>query len=291
MLALNEIPLHTTTESCRGATAFLRYVSYDEQLPVVDYAHRDDYYLFLFIEKGSGRGMIDFEEYELTGHSVGCILPGQVHFPLGDVKACGWVLAVDSLMVKDEYKAVFEKAPFVKGTITIDDDDDVSDLTSCVAILHKRLAVAAHPAGRSIVHSLLTACLGILAEICRKGFPASVNNRAATITSLFKSLLSAHYRSLKSTSQYASRMNISSVYLNEAVKKTTGLAAGEYIRNEIILQAKRLLYYTNMSVKEIAFELGYEDYAYFTRLFTRTSALSPTQFRKRMTNYFIAIGG
>jgi AraC-like DNA-binding protein len=274
----NEIHTHKTDQSF--CMAFLRHVSEEEQLPVVDYAHRDDYYLFLFIERGAGKGIVDFEEYALSERSVYCILPGQVHFPVGNINICGWILAVDSMMVKDEHKKVFEKISFVKSEVKLD-DDTINDLKSCVSMLHKRLLSANRPAERDIVHSLLSAYIGIIAEIYQKGFPVSINNRAATITSRFKSLLSAHYKSLKRPSQYASRMSISSVYLNEAVKKTTGLAVSDCIRNEIVIQAKRLLFYTSMSVKEIALELGYDDYAYFTRLFTRASALSPTQFRKK----------
>jgi len=86
---------------------------------------------------------------------------------------------------------------------------------------------------------------------------------------------------MKSPSQYASKLNISPVYLNEAVKKTTGQTVSDYIQREIMTHAKRLLFYTNLSIKEIALELGYEDWAYFTRLFTKTSAISPRQFRKK----------
>jgi AraC-like DNA-binding protein len=47
-----------------------------------------------------------------------------------------------------------------------------------------------------------------------------------------------------------------------------------------MLEAKRRLFYTNESVKEIAFRLGYDDYAYFTRLFTKVCGISPTRFRE-----------
>lgn len=86
---------------------------------------------------------------------------------------------------------------------------------------------------------------------------------------------------MKLPSQYAAELNISPVYLYEVIKLTTGQSVGDYIRNEIVIQAKRLLFYTNMSVKEIALDLGYEDWAYFTRMFTKTSQCSPTQFRKK----------
>jgi AraC-like DNA-binding protein len=85
---------------------------------------------------------------------------------------------------------------------------------------------------------------------------------------------------LKRPSEYASELNLSPAYLNEAVKKMTELSVSDCIRNEIVLQAKRLLFYTHQSVKEIACSLGYDDYSYFTRLFTKSAGVSPTQFRK-----------
>ena len=77
-------------------------------------------------------------------------------------------------------------------------------------------------------------------------------------------------------------MNISEVYLNEAVKGTTGLSAGAYIRSIVIMQAKRQFAYTSLSAKEIAYSLGYEDYAYFSKLFTRCTGKSPSEYRKNL---------
>ena len=76
-------------------------------------------------------------------------------------------------------------------------------------------------------------------------------------------------------------MSLSSVYLNEAVKNTTGISVSRYISGEIMIQAQRLLFYTDMSVKEIALELGYDDPFYFTRLFTKITEISPTRFREK----------
>lgn len=64
---------------------------------------------------------------------------------------------------------------------------------------------------------------------------------------------------MKRPSQYASEIKISPVYLNEAVKSTTGFSVRNCIQNEIILQAKRLLYYTDLTIKETALKLGYDD--------------------------------
>jgi len=275
---MNKIPVHKISEIFHGKMAFLHYSSEKEQLPVIDYAHRDDYYIFIFLEKGRGKFLIDFEEYEMTESTVLCILPGQVHFPIDYQSTCGWILMADRMLVTDEYKVIFEKNSFVKSKIKLTYGEKI-DLKQCLSIINRRLNGKKQPAEQRIVHALLSSYIGMIAEIYQKGFPVSINNRLAAITSQFKSLLSANYQSLKSPSEYANRLNLSLVYLNEAVKKTTGLSVSDCIQNEIALQAKRLLFYTNQSIKEIACSLGYDDYSYFTRLFTKSAGVSPTQFR------------
>jgi AraC-like DNA-binding protein/mannose-6-phosphate isomerase-like protein (cupin superfamily) len=275
--AMNKIPTHKVTKEFPTGI-MLRYVSDSEQMPAVDYAHRDDYFIFLLGERGKGKMLIDFKEYEMTGNQALYILPGQVHFPLGYVSASGWILAVDAMLVKDEYKAVFEKASLMDSQAILN-EETMNDLKQCISVLQRRLASEGQPMEQHILHALTSAYIGMIAEVYQKGLPVSMSKRPAMITFQFKSLLSARYKTLKSPSQYASEMNLSPVYLNEAVKQTTGLTVGDCIRKEIVVQAKRLLFYTKLSVKEIALELGYEDWAYFTRLFTKTATLPPTAFR------------
>ncbi|MCC8173299.1 MAG: AraC family transcriptional regulator [Odoribacter sp.] len=277
---MSKIPTHKIPEKFQGEIFIMRYMSGDEEIPAVNYAHKDDYYIFLFVEKGAGKMLIDFKEYEIRENSIHCILPGQIHLPLGEITACGWVLAIDSMFVKDDYKEIFEKTSFLNSDIKLD-AEVINELKNCATVIYKRTRAERQHIEESILHALLSYYIGMFAEIYQKGYPVLANNRAAWITLQFKSLLSAHYQILKRPSQYASQLNISPVYLNEAVKKTTGMSVSNWIQNEIIIQAKRLLHYTDMPIKEIALELGYEDWAYFTRLFTKISSLSPTQFRKK----------
>lgn len=81
-------------------------------------------------------------------------------------------------------------------------------------------------------------------------------------------------------SYYADKLCISPVYLNETVKATTGLSVSRMIQYEIVLRAKRMLAYTDCSVKEIALELGFDDCSYFIKIFTKQTGISPVQFRK-----------
>lgn len=277
----NQIPIYYISDRLNGDIVSLQQASESIHLPVTDYAHRDDFYIFMFVEKGIIKVSIDFEEYELKGGSIHCILPGQVHSLINYVEANSWVLAVDRMLVNDKYKEVFEKVSFIKNRVELD-KDTISDLKCCISILSRRLKLEKQSIEQNIIEGLLSSYIGIFAKTYQKELPVLMDKHLATITFQFKSLLSSNYRLLKSPSQYAAKLNVSPVYLNEAVKKTTGLTVSKCIQNENILQAQRLLFHTDMSIKEVALEIGYEDWAYFTRLFTKRTSLSPTQFRNKI---------
>lgn len=86
---------------------------------------------------------------------------------------------------------------------------------------------------------------------------------------------------MKRPAAYAELLNVSVSYLNECVQKTSGQSVSRLIRERVVLEAKRLLYHSRKSVKEIAAELGYDDYSYFTRLFVKTVGLTPLTFRDK----------
>ena len=102
-----------------------------------------------------------------------------------------------------------------------------------------------------------------------------------------KKLLEQQLTKGKSPVAYASMMCISEVYLKEAVKSATGLSAGEYIRSRAMIHARRQLTYSSLSAKEIAYSLGYNDYAYFSRLFKKHVGNSPSEYRKNLADGFV----
>lgn len=132
------IPTRKTSEQFQGEIAHMRYISTEKQMPSGNHAHRDDYYIFILIEEGKGKVLIDFEEREITGRSIFCILPGQVHIPDNSINACGWFLAVDSIAVREEYKEIFDKSD-VAGSCVKLNEEIFNDLKNYVPIIHKRL--------------------------------------------------------------------------------------------------------------------------------------------------------
>jgi hypothetical protein len=94
----------------------------------------------------------------------------------------------------------------------------------------------------------------------------------------FENLIETNYKELKSVKDYAARLNISANYLNVVCKETVGKTAGDIIRDRIILETKRLLLHSTISVCEAAYFLGYDDCSYFIRLFKKNVGLSPEKF-------------
>ncbi len=109
----------------------------------------------------------------------------------------------------------------------------------------------------------------VVSQYLAQSKSAGTLSRFESITKAFKSLLEAHFSIVKKPNEYAQTLNISTAYLNECVKKTTGYSVSHHIQQRVMLEAKRMLYHSDESVKEIATQLGYEDYAYFSRLFKK----------------------
>ncbi|MGK9118274.1 helix-turn-helix domain-containing protein [Olivibacter jilunii] len=95
----------------------------------------------------------------------------------------------------------------------------------------------------------------------------------------FSQLVEKHFTELHNASDYAALLYVSVKTLNRKIVERKGKSPNLIIKERIILQAKRLLVHTELSVKEIAYQLGYEDYSYFVRFFRIKSGVTPQEFR------------
>jgi AraC-like DNA-binding protein len=96
----------------------------------------------------------------------------------------------------------------------------------------------------------------------------------------FKQLIEENYTAQKNVSPYAEMLGMNPSCLNELSKRTTGITAGELIRNRVIDETKKLLYSSGMAGKEIAFQLGFDDPAYFSRFFKKYTGTTLKEFRE-----------
>ncbi len=96
----------------------------------------------------------------------------------------------------------------------------------------------------------------------------------------FQQLIEQNYRSHWTVAQYAEALQTSVSTLNRMCRKTRGAGAKSIVAERLFIEAKRSLSYTQLHVDQIAYNLGFEDPAYFSRFFKNKSGLSPTSFRK-----------
>jgi AraC-like DNA-binding protein len=95
----------------------------------------------------------------------------------------------------------------------------------------------------------------------------------------FSQMVEWNYTRYHTVAEYAGLLNITPKALNKRVTRYTNTTPNDIIKNRVILEAKRLLVHTRLSVKEIGYKLGYDDTSYFIRLFGKQAALSPQSFR------------
>lgn len=97
----------------------------------------------------------------------------------------------------------------------------------------------------------------------------------------FSKLVELHYKTLHTVADYADLLYITPKNLSKKIGLISKESPNEIIKNRIILESKRLLAHTNMTVKEVAYALNYEDDAYFIRFFTKNTGISPLSFRRQ----------
>jgi AraC family transcriptional activator of pobA len=249
-----------------------------ESLPL----HRDDNYLFIFMEKGTGSMTMDFESIPLEERQLFFLFPGQVH---GDIRcrhSKGWSISITSPLINDSFKQIFELQLFQQRPIQIS-PELFERSRKLLELLHENfLSENSGDFHLQMIHSLLNSLLTVYARVFNDNInPNDQAYRSFQIARDFKNALSRDVKEEKNPSAYAEKLNISQVYLNKAVKSATGFTVSYWINHEVMILAKRLLWYTSLDVKEIAYSLGYQDHTYFFRLFKKTNAITPITFRKQ----------
>lgn len=271
--------LNGLNEEGLGILHFLNNV--DEEVADDFYAHRDDNYFFILIERGHGSINVDFEKMEFTEKDIGFVAPGQVHYDAKEKDCDYWYISVATSLIPKGYLEILENNnPFQKPQHL-----NTAGFEQCRSILHLLAGqLASNPDAiyyEQLTYELLRTFLCLVARAFAQNGSVSGDSasRPQLIASDFRKLLKKYIRLEKSPSYYAGMLNISEGYLSEVIKSTTGFTAGYWIRHNIILEAKRLLSHTKMNVKEIAHALGYEDHTYFSKLFKQSTQMTPLAFR------------
>lgn len=267
-----------------NADKFSRYHSGNPHLNVV---HSHTFYHFLFFTKGSGSQIIDFVKFPVQPGLIYFMRPGQVHHWQFEDAPEGYIVNfspafLDNLLIN---AAILDHFPFFNA-------NDVQEQVllpgkevqrQAIALLEqiisekqsnrqgKYLAIAAH-------------LINLFVMLSRDANVYRMEKQPVSHhTSLFydfKKLVETNFTTMRLPKDYAALLFITPGQLNNISKEIAGIAAGEIIRNRVILEAKRLLVNFNLTTTDIAGHLNFTDNSYFVRFFRKYTGLTPDAFRK-----------
>ncbi|MBE9464043.1 helix-turn-helix domain-containing protein [Dyadobacter subterraneus] len=276
------IPLHSLSDRTNLGLEIHR-IDAKKSTEVARYgAHRDDHYIFIFQKSGNIKMMIDFQEVNFEGCVIFCILPGQIHHSYTSFDSQGWFIATDLASLDDSYRAVFEDYMAHSEPVPVN-EKTAEILDKSIELLFEMLGSQEDlPFQQAALRSMIQVCAGGFATVFQqhKQQHSLGNSRPVIINNAFKKMVLGNFKTIKSPAEYAEALNITPSYLNEVVKSISGFSVSYWIQREVIMEAKRLLYYTNLNIKEISFQIGYTDPTYFSRLFHKVTGSYPAAFRK-----------
>ena len=251
-----------------------------------DEPHRHDFYTVVLVKKAGGKHIIDFNEYQLSSHQVYFISPGQVHQLLEDEQSFGYAIVFSNqFMIENNIPTTFIDDiglfnDYGQSPPLIVDEQQLAKLSDyCEEIL--TLNDSNMKFKEQAIGSLLKLYLIICNDICsQKQDNLPVMEAGNTLLRDFKQLVEQYYSTWHATSTYAEHMHITPDHLNRTVKSLIGKTAKEYIQSRITIAAKRMLYFSDASAKEVGYELGFSEPANFSAFFKKCVGISPSQFKK-----------
>lgn len=250
---------------------------------IMNQSEQVDAYSIYWIKKGSGIYHIDFENYSFDGNVLFFLSPGQV-------------FSVDSEEIKEAYKLTFLRdfyciqthdkevacngllfntiydTPFLQPTAN--DTTKLNFIINCLVDELKQSETGQYDMLQAYLKQFIVHAVRI--KTARYQIKDDVESQLFKDFSL---LVEQNYKTLHSVTEYAARLGISPKSLTKHFQRIGSKTPSDFIKNRIILEAKRQLLYSSGSVKQIAFNLGYNDPAYFTRFFTKSTTKSPLRFK------------
>jgi AraC family transcriptional regulator, transcriptional activator of pobA len=243
--------------------------------------HRHNYEEIIIVASGEPVHFIDFNKASIAAPGVIYIAQGKIHQFLPDKYTTGWAIRYKNEFIpesKFHFYSNFED----NTNYTLQTAGCLQKLdTLCAMMLEEN---AASPPDLTLIKHLLAALLAKLETEGRQRFkkaskavgtqPESFNN--------FLKILEQNYQRPEGVQFYADKLNMSVRNLNLVCRSVFNKSVSEIIETRKLIEARRLLMSSALSVSEIGYSLGYNEKTYFSRVFHKKTGLTPTAFREKM---------
>lgn len=253
----------------------------------VKYPHRHDFFEVLYLAKGTGFHIIDGNKYRIQPPCVFFMSPGQAHkieFS-HDIEGFIFIFTPEFYLIDYNNPNRLIEFPFFftirqdNPPLLLENESDVDFLENLFNKGIKELEK-----GESFSVDLLHSILDLILNTCASLYKSDENSltgKGHMLVKRFFQLVEENYERNLSVAQYAGKMAITPNHLTQTISQLTGKTSSQIIKAKQILEIKRLLIHTNLSVTEIATRLNFPDQSYFAKFFKRETGISPLQYRSK----------
>jgi len=252
--------------------------------------HRHNYFVIVWVKKGSGVHLIDLDKFELEDCTVYCITPGQVHLLNTTGPVDGYVISFTSEfmgLAEENFDLLFNTGLFNtfshSPVIKVHDDmrEEMDDMARKMIKEYTNFFLLRS----EILKGYLKIFLIYLTRQFEKSNQTEAHSKNIDLVKKFFKLVEKNFTTKRMVTDYADEMIVTPNYLNEVVKKITGFPASHHIQQRVILEAKRQAAYSTLTMKEVAYDLGFDDIAHFSKFFKNAAGQSFTDFRKNLLDH------
>lgn len=276
------IPTHQLPDRGRMPTRVERILAVDTVME--NGVHRHDFHELFFLAAGSGQHMIDLEQHVVQAPCMHLVAPGQVHQldRSADMHGAVVMFGMDAQLGKGHPARAQLFAYAQRPSAVALDPTQLEEAMALVRLMELEL-------GRSegTLADVVEGFLGILLIKCAHWVrQASDLTHAQTEANdpvrRFQALLEQCYLEHRQVAHYGDLLALSPDHLNTLVKERLGRTAIGVIQDRLLLEARRLLLYADLSIKEVGYALNLKDPAYFTRWFHKAAGMSPAAYREHI---------
>ena len=260
--------------------------SEEHQMP-----HRHEHIEIIWVRNGGGMLEIDLKKYHMAGNMLYCIVPGQLHQLQLDEMSDGYLITLPDHLLNggnDDFDLLYRSGLFhllMNSPGIRMEDETANEIDEIIKRLHKEL-YNGYLLRKEIIRRYTSIFLIYLARQFDGALQVSVQTKNVRLVKNFISLVEKKYMTCKLVKDYASDLAVTPNYLNEIVKRISGYSAGYHIRQRVVLEARRKAAYSDVSMKEIAYHLGFDDIAHFSKFFKTVYGKNFTDFKKESLSHF-----
>ncbi|MDP4207515.1 MAG: helix-turn-helix transcriptional regulator [Bacteroidota bacterium] len=254
---------------------------------IADVPHRHNYYTVIWSYGATGKHIIDFKEYAIEPDHLFFVSPRQVHQVITNPSPTGIVV----LFTPEFLQKNSIREDFISNLRIFRDSDEtpplpVNETMKANLLVFANAMMSAFHSDSDMRFETIGAYLKLFLIECSGHcslYPGSNTQNLEVGRALvrnFKDLVEVHFREWHQVKEYADALNVSPNYLNEVIKSAIGKSAKDYIQNRLILETKRMTIFTDKSIKEIGFDLGFDDPSHFSKFFKTYTGQSMVEFKE-----------